>query len=38
MNALTHKGVLAEDKLFATLGTSVGKMYVAPENPESCER
>lgn len=31
MNALTHKGVLAEDKLFATLGTSVGKMYVPPE-------
>ena len=31
MNALTHKGVLAEDKLFATLGTSVGKMYVAPK-------
>ncbi len=30
MNALTHKGVLAEDKLFATLGTSVGKMYVPP--------
>lgn len=38
MNALTHKGVLAEDKLFATLGTSVGKMYVAPSDPESCER
>lgn len=38
MNALTHKGVLAEDKLFATLGTSVGKMYVAPADPESCER
>lgn len=38
MNALTHKGVLAEDKLFATLGTSVGKMYVPPEDPESCER
>lgn len=31
MNALTHKWVLAEDKLFATLGTSVGKMYVAPK-------
>jgi GTP-binding protein HflX len=26
--ALTHKGVLAEDKLFATLGTSVGKVFV----------
>ncbi len=35
MNALTHKGVLAEDKLFATLGTSVGKMYVPPEIPLS---
>lgn len=35
MNALTHKGVLAEDKLFATLGTSVGKMYVPPETPLS---
>lgn len=28
MNALTHKWVLAEDKLFATLGTSVGKMWI----------
>ena len=28
MNALTHKWVLAEDKLFATLGTSVGKMHI----------
>ncbi len=27
-NALTKKWVLAEDKLFATLGTSVGKMFV----------
>lgn len=27
-NALTNKWVLAEDKLFATLGTSVGKMFV----------
>lgn len=27
-NALTKKGVLAEDKLFATLGTSVGKMWL----------
>lgn len=32
MNVFTHKWVLAEDKLFATLGTSVGKMYY--ENPE----
>jgi GTP-binding protein HflX len=38
MNALTHKGVLAENKLFATLGTSVGKMYVPPSDPESSER
>lgn len=30
MNTLTRKGVLAEDKLFATLGTSVGKMWLAP--------
>lgn len=28
MNFLTQKWVLAEDKLFATLGTSVWKMYV----------
>ena len=28
LNALTKKGVLAEDKLFATLGTNVGKLYV----------
>lgn len=33
MNTLTHKGVLAEDKLFATLGTSVGKMWLAPHSP-----
>ena len=32
MNALTNKWVLSEDKLFATLGTSVGKMWIAPEN------
>lgn len=31
-NVLTHKWVLAEDKLFATLGTSVGKVYLTP-NP-----
>ncbi len=30
-NALTNKGVLAEDKLFATLGTSVGKMFIPAE-------
>ncbi len=33
MNMLTHKWVLAEDKLFATLGTSVGKMWLAPHWP-----
>ncbi|EKE29935.1 MAG: hypothetical protein ACD_2C00073G0023 [uncultured bacterium (gcode 4)] len=32
MNALTHKWVLAENKLFATLWTSVGKMYI--ETPD----
>lgn len=32
LNALTNKWVLSEDKLFATLGTSVGKMWIAPEN------
>lgn len=31
LNALTNKWVLSEDKLFATLGTSVGKMWIAPE-------
>lgn len=30
MNILTRKWVLSEDKLFATLGTSVGKMVVFP--------
>jgi len=33
MNALTKKWVLAEDKLFATLGTSVGKMWI--ESPQT---
>lgn len=32
LNALTNKGVLSEDKLFATLGTSVGKMWIAPQS------
>lgn len=32
LNALTNKWVLSEDKLFATLGTSVGKMWIAPES------
>ena len=35
LNALTWKWVLAEDKLFATLGTSVWKMWIAPELPQS---
>ena len=33
LNALTNKGVLAENKLFATLGTNVGKCYLIT-NPE----
>jgi GTP-binding protein HflX len=32
MNSLTHKWVLTENKLFATLWTSVGKMYI--ETPD----
>jgi GTP-binding protein HflX len=32
LNILTNKGVLSEDKLFATLGTSVGKMWIAPKS------
>lgn len=28
MNAITNKWVLVEDKLFATLGTDVGKLYI----------
>lgn len=31
-NTLTKKWVLAEDKLFATLGTSVGKLYLESED------
>ena len=31
LNSLTWKWVLAEDKLFATLGTSVGKMWISSE-------
>ena len=34
LNALTNKGVLAENKLFATLGTNVGKYYLIT-NPET---
>ena len=30
LNALTKKGAYAADKLFATLDTRVGKMYIAP--------
>ncbi len=37
LNALTGKWVLAEDKLFATLGTSVGKMWIAPKNTREWE-
>ena len=33
LNALTGKWVLSEDKLFATLGTSVGKMWIS-SHPE----
>ncbi len=36
-NTLTKKSVLAEDKLFATLGTSVGKVYVASEDGRGTE-
>ncbi|MDD2515738.1 MAG: GTPase HflX [Candidatus Gracilibacteria bacterium] len=32
MNVLTKKGVLSEDKLFATLGTSVGKVFIDDGN------
>ncbi len=34
LNALTNKWVLSEDKLFATLGTSVGKLWIAPKSQE----
>ncbi|MDD2871547.1 MAG: GTPase HflX [Candidatus Gracilibacteria bacterium] len=34
-NSLTKKGVLAEDKLFATLGTSVGKMFIEASYEET---
>lgn len=34
MNALTKKWVLAEDKLFATLWTSVGKMWIQADSQE----
>ena len=32
LNGLTKKGVLAENKLFATLGTNVGNMYVITDS------
>lgn len=32
MHALTSKDILVENKLFATLGTAVGKMYIAPSD------
>ncbi|MCK9466821.1 MAG: GTPase HflX [Candidatus Absconditabacterales bacterium] len=31
LNTLTNKGVLAENKLFATLGTNVGKLFLFTE-------
>lgn len=34
LNTMTNKGVLAENKLFATLGTNVGKCYLIT-NPET---
>jgi len=34
LNAMTKKGILAENKLFATLGTHVGKLYIMT-NPET---
>lgn len=34
LNALTKKWVLSEDKLFATLGTSVWKLWIEPSNME----
>lgn len=36
LNAMTKKGILAENKLFATLGTHVGKLYIM-KNPETGE-
>ncbi|MEI7558247.1 MAG: GTPase HflX [bacterium] len=34
LNAMTKKGILAENKLFATLGTHVGKLYIMTD-PET---
>ncbi len=36
LNTLTRKNILAENKLFATLGTHVGKLYII-KNPETGE-
>lgn len=36
-NILTHKGVLAENKLFATLWTSVGKFWIGDNNTDGKE-
>jgi len=35
LNALTKKGAYVADKLFATLDTRVGKMYLRPEQSDS---
>ena len=32
LNGLTRKGILAENKLFATLGTNVGNLYVITDS------
>jgi len=37
LNALTNKWVLAEDKLFATLTTSVWKLWIAPKETSQSE-
>jgi len=37
LNALTNKWVLSEDKLFATLWTSVGKLWIAPKSQNESE-
>jgi GTP-binding protein HflX len=33
LNSLTKKGAYAADKLFATLDTRIGKMYIEPKEP-----
>ncbi len=37
MHALTSKDILVENKLFATLGTAVGKLYVPLKNTDGEE-